>query len=99
LAPDMKLTMWIPLPMQFPLRVWAWVAVGLAAIAVFNSGQNAGSEAAHLGGALLGFVLIRQQHLLNIFAPGRTQHDRAGNRGRTRKRRVAFKDWSKDLNH
>jgi len=97
-APDMQLTLWIPIPMQLPLRVWAWVAVGMAAIVVFSSGQNAGGEAAHLGGALVGFTLIRQQHLLNLFAPGRRRYGMA-NRGRGKKRRVAFKDWTKDMNH
>ncbi len=50
-----------------PLR---WAAYGFVAIAFFNlyaGGANAGGDAAHLGGALAGFILIRRPHVLRRF--------------------------------
>jgi membrane associated rhomboid family serine protease len=87
LAPDMTISLWFIMPM--PLRYVVWFYIAIALYAVFTSGDNAGGEAAHLGGALLGLILISNQHLLNLFAPTR----------RSRKRKMAFKDWSRDLNH
>lgn len=52
-----------PIPMQ--LRTLALVLLAIAAFTVFTQGENAGGEAAHLGGAALGFLLIRQPQLLN----------------------------------
>jgi hypothetical protein len=48
------------------LRVMIWIAVGIAALTLLSQGNNAGGEAAHLGGAILGFFLIRQPGLLNF---------------------------------
>jgi hypothetical protein len=45
----------------------AWVMLGIAAWTVFTAGHNAGGEAAHLGGAVLGWLLIRNAHWLNLF--------------------------------
>ena len=52
-----------PIPMQ--LRTLALVLLAIAAYTVFTQGRNAGGEAAHLGGAALGFFLIRRPELLN----------------------------------
>jgi membrane associated rhomboid family serine protease len=52
-----------PIPMQ--LRTLALLLLALAAYTVFTQGRNAGGEAAHLGGAALGFLLIRRPSLLN----------------------------------
>ena len=71
---------------DIPLKYLAWGLVGIAAYTVMVNGDNAGGQAAHLGGALVGFVLIRQERLLDIVMPRR----------RMRGRKV--KDWSKDLN-
>jgi membrane associated rhomboid family serine protease len=54
-----------PIPMK--LRTMAYVYVGIAVAAVLFNWQNAGGEAAHLGGALAGFFLIRNSHLLRDF--------------------------------
>ena len=55
-----------------------------------NTGFNAGGQAAHLGGGVLGFLLMKNQHWLNPFAPSR--HIAAP------RRRPVKKDWSKDFN-
>jgi hypothetical protein len=72
----------------------AIVGMLMAAYTVIATGPNAGGQAAHLGGGILGFALMKNQHWLN-FATGGTARMRAGPR---RRRRIFQKDWSKDLN-
>jgi membrane associated rhomboid family serine protease len=91
IAPDMQIMLWFP-PMPLSLRVMAWIYVGIAVYTVLNSGMNAGGEAAHLGGAVWGFLLIRNQHWLNFLAPG-------SRRRSATKKRIAFRDWSRDMDH
>lgn len=52
-----------------PLKVstGAYLMTGLAALNLLLGGSNAGGDAAHLGGAIAGFVLIRRSHWLNDF--------------------------------
>ena len=71
IAPDATVLVWGILPMK--LRALAWVTLGFAVYVVFTGGHNAGGEAAHLGGAVLGWLLIRNPHWLNFieFAGGR----------------------------
>jgi membrane associated rhomboid family serine protease len=93
LTPDTTVMLIFP-PIPIQLRYLAIIMVGLAAYAAFNNGHNAGGEAAHLGGAVLGFVLIRYRFAFNPFAAGAPA--RAG--ARRRRARTQFKDWSKDMN-
>jgi len=67
IAPDAKVMLLIP-PIPMRLKVLAWVMLGLAVLVVFSNGQNAGGEAAHLGGAAPGFALISRPEWLNVFA-------------------------------
>ena len=86
IAPDRQVYSFIgfiPIPMK--MRHFAILLMGLALYTVFTQGANAGGEAAHLGGGVLGLVFMLKQHWLNVFAPSR--------RG---KRKMAFKDWSKE---
>jgi membrane associated rhomboid family serine protease len=53
-----------PIPMQ--LRTLAWIMIGMAVLVVFTRGSNAGGEAAHLGGAAMGFWLISNPNVLNV---------------------------------
>ncbi len=53
------------LPFPIRLQTMAYLLIGVAAFTVFSRGNNAGGEAAHLGGAALGFYLVRHPHLLN----------------------------------
>jgi membrane associated rhomboid family serine protease len=55
-----------PIPMQ--LRTLAWVMVAIAVATVFFNAGNAGGEAAHLGGAVVGYLLIQRPQVLNVFA-------------------------------
>jgi membrane associated rhomboid family serine protease len=86
----------------FPVTIGMLAIFGmlLALYSVISLGYNAGGEAAHLGGGVLGFVLMKNQHWLN-FASSPHARRRAVTPSvpRAQKRRVTFqKDWSKDLN-
>jgi membrane associated rhomboid family serine protease len=65
-APDTTVMLVFP-PIPLRLRVVALVTLGIAVWVVFSYGRNAGGEAAHLGGAVLGAVLIWRPDLLNVF--------------------------------
>jgi len=95
IAPDLELFFWfIPVTVKM-------LAIGgllLAVYQVFASGENAGGEAAHLGGGLLGFALMKNQHWLNPFATAQAYAYAGGGRRRRRSRKFQ-KDWSKDPNH
>ena len=63
-APDMRVMLLIP-PIPVKLKTVAFVLLGVAVFTVFTRGNNAGGEAAHLGGALLGWFLIRNARYLD----------------------------------
>lgn len=52
------------LPITFTIRTLAWVYLGIAVLSVLLGSQNAGGEAAHLGGALAGLIFVKQPWLL-----------------------------------
>ena len=83
----------------FPMRIvtLAWGLVIIALIAVVFGGNNAGGEAAHLGGAIAGFYFIRNpQHLHGFFdilgrADPTSHHYRSGRRVETKAARARIK--------
>jgi len=87
-APDARVMLMFP-PIPMKLKTMAWVFVAIAAYTVFTSGNNAGGEAAHLGGAVVGFLLIRNERLLDFVYLRRPRMSFGG-------RRAQYKDWSKD---
>lgn len=64
LFPNQRVQLLIP-PIPVSLRTLALVLLGIAVLTVIVGGQNAGGEAAHLGGALLGFILVKVPFLLD----------------------------------
>jgi membrane associated rhomboid family serine protease len=90
IAPDARVMLMFP-PVPMKLKTMAWVFIGIAVYTVFSNGYNAGGEAAHLGGAVVGFILIRKEGWLDFVNFRRSRMKYGG-------RRVAYKDWSKDLN-
>jgi membrane associated rhomboid family serine protease len=64
LAPNMRIMFDFILPMK--MRTFALILLGLAILEIGFSGVNAGGEAAHLGGAAAGFLLIKNPQLLNF---------------------------------
>jgi membrane associated rhomboid family serine protease len=89
LAPNVQFMFIFP-PIPIRLRTLAWIMLGLAVYAVVFSGENAGGEASHLGGAAMGLIFVFNPQLLDLFTMRR--------RSRTR-RRTSFSDWRNDPNH
>jgi membrane associated rhomboid family serine protease len=86
----------------FPVTIGmlALFAMLMALYGVISLGYNSGGEAAHLGGGVLGFAIMKNQHWLNVFAPPRqgAMATAASSSARRRKRPPFQKDWSKDFN-
>jgi membrane associated rhomboid family serine protease len=82
-APDARVMLLFP-PIPLRLRTFAIVMLAIALWVVFTSGRNAGGQAAHLGGAAVGALLIWRPGLLNVFDRGFTRR----NKGRSPPR-----DW------
>ncbi len=65
LSPNIKVLVFFIIPMR--LSTMAYGLVALALFTVFFGKNNAGGEAAHLGGAAAGWYFIRNPHHLNGF--------------------------------
>ncbi|MEM1444567.1 MAG: rhomboid family intramembrane serine protease [Planctomycetota bacterium] len=63
LFPDRRVMLLIP-PIPMTIRTMAIIFLTLALMSVMAGSPNAGGEAAHLGGAILGFFLVRRPALL-----------------------------------
>jgi membrane associated rhomboid family serine protease len=95
IAPHVEVYVYFGIPLT--VRTLAIIGMAVAAYTVFAAGpyaHNAGGEAAHLGGGVLGFLLMKNQHWLHPFAPRR----RTVATTRRRVNRAMQKDWSKDFN-
>jgi membrane associated rhomboid family serine protease len=66
IAPTMVVQLLFP-PIPLRLRTLAYAYVAIAAFNLLRGGQNAGGDAAHVGGALAGWFFIRNAHLLRDF--------------------------------
>ncbi|MGJ8676922.1 MAG: rhomboid family intramembrane serine protease [Akkermansiaceae bacterium] len=62
IAPNLKVLLYFIVPMS--IRTLAIGALCFAAYVAITDGNNAGGEAAHLGGALLGFILMKNPWVL-----------------------------------
>ena len=65
-APNASVRLLFP-PIPMKLRNLAWIMLGIAAFTLVIYGHNAGGEAAHLGGAGVGYLLIQRPQVLNVF--------------------------------
>lgn len=81
-------------PITMTMRTMALFFLGLAALTILAGADNEGGEAAHLGGALLGFLLVKYPRTLDWadrFSPSAIQGN--VNKGRfERKRKRALAD-------
>lgn len=66
IKPDAEASLFM-LPVPIRLKPMAYIYVGFAFVSLLFGTRNAGGEAAHIGGAIAGFVLIRNAHLLRDF--------------------------------
>jgi len=62
IAPNLKVLLYFVIPMS--IRTMAIAALAIASYVALTNGDNAGGEAAHLGGAILGFILMKNPVLL-----------------------------------
>lgn len=65
LEPRMQLALFGVIPVS--IRALAYGSIIVAALTVLFRWNNAGGEAAHIGGAIAGFFFIRRSHLLKDF--------------------------------
>jgi hypothetical protein len=64
IAPQLRVRLLFP-PVEVSMRQLALFMLGFAVFAIFTGfGGNAGGEAGHLGGAILGFLLVKFPGLL-----------------------------------
>jgi len=62
-APDLRVQLLFP-PIEMSIRHMAMIVLAIAvAVVIFNL-ENAGGQAGHLGGAILGFILVKWPFLL-----------------------------------
>ena len=66
IAPNLRVLLFFILPMS--MRTFAIMALGISVIVILFNLDNAGGEAGHLGGAILGFVLMRNPQLLSFIS-------------------------------
>lgn len=66
LQPDARVMLIFP-PIPMKLKWMAYGYVGIATYNLISGGNNAGGDAAHIGGAIAGFFFIRNIHLLRDF--------------------------------
>ena len=64
--PHMLVRLLLP-PVLMKIRTLALIFLALAVVIILSHGPNAGGEAAHLGGAFAGWILINNVHWLNVF--------------------------------
>ena len=65
-APQATVLIYGIIPLK--MRTMAWLMLAWAVGTIILNGHNAGGEAAHLGGAIVGYVLMRNPRWLNVFA-------------------------------
>jgi len=64
-APEQQISLMFP-PITLKIRTIAYITVGIAVIMLLAR-PDAGGDAAHLGGAVAGFLLIRRSRWLRVF--------------------------------
>ena len=66
IAPNMGVRLLFP-PIMLRMKTLAWLFIGYAVLMIASRGENAGGEAAHLGGAFVGWLLMSNHEWLNVF--------------------------------
>jgi len=66
IAPNLRVLLFFIVPMS--MRNFAVLALGISVIVILFNLNNAGGEAGHLGGAILGFILMKNPWLLSFIS-------------------------------
>jgi len=72
ISPQFRISLILP-PVEFTLKAVLWIMIGMAMLTIWTGGWNSGGEAAHIGGAAAGWLLIRRRRLLSTMS-GRKTH-------------------------
>ena len=86
IAPNMMIQLLIP-PIPLKMKWFAYGYVAIAAFGLLTMSDNAGGEAAHLGGAAAGYFFIRNSHYLRDFFDVFGNSNEPGGRGKRKKPR------------
>jgi len=78
-------------PIPLKMRTFAYGYVGIALFSLLSGSQNAGGQAAHIGGAIAGYFFIRHHHFLTDFFDifGDSRSSKNGSKTRSKKPRKA----------
>ncbi|MGB2266543.1 MAG: rhomboid family intramembrane serine protease [Akkermansiaceae bacterium] len=68
-APNLRVLLFFFIPMS--MRTFAILALGISVVVILFNWNNAGGEAGHLGGAILGFILMRNPQWLSFISDGK----------------------------
>ena len=68
IAPNLQVLLFFFIPMS--MRTFAILALSISVVVITFNMNNAGGEAGHLGGAILGFILMRNPGLLSFLSDG-----------------------------
>ena len=68
IAPNLRVLLFFFIPMS--MRTFAILALSISVVVIGFKWNNAGGEAGHLGGAILGFILMRNPGLLGFISDG-----------------------------
>ncbi|NNJ87565.1 MAG: rhomboid family intramembrane serine protease [Akkermansiaceae bacterium] len=63
ISPDLRVQLLFP-PIPMKMKTFALGVLAIGVVVTFANLQNAGGEAGHLGGAILGFILMKKPRLL-----------------------------------
>jgi len=66
LNPQLRVRLFL-LPVELTMKQIAWMMLGFALLVTLFNGPNAGGEICHLGGAVLGYLLMRNPDILGVF--------------------------------
>ncbi len=66
IAPNLQVLLFFFIPMK--MRTFALMALSISVVVIVLNLNNAGGEAGHLGGAILGFILMRNPQLLSFIS-------------------------------
>jgi membrane associated rhomboid family serine protease len=83
IAPNTVVQLILP-PVPLKMRTMAYAYVGISFASLLLGTNNAGGEAAHIGGAIAGYFFIRNSHLLRDFFDVFTDSRRPGGRSKLR---------------
>lgn len=57
LYPNASISLFFP-PVTMTMRTFALIVIGIATAVILTNGNNAGGEAGHLGGVIMGLIIM-----------------------------------------